>query len=311
VSDITPVVTVIMPMKNAENFVYDAISSVLNQSFKFFELIVVDDGSTDSSRKIVELFDDDRASVIAGPQTGVSDAFNLALSLAKGKYVCNCDSDDLYPENRLDWQVKWMEDHPGFDAVCGTYSTMDPRGNILSEFDCGQVGANIGNELLLGKTRTSFCTFLTKIGAVVELDGCRSYFTTSQDIDLQLRMAGKYNIWYEPRNTYYYRLHDSSITHSQASNKRVFFEDTARKFLKQRVDQGQDDIDRGMPPAIPDFDLQASSSKHQISGILTSEAWRLHRKGHRVKAVKKGFIACMNEPASFVRWRNLLALIIK
>ncbi len=306
-----PIVSVIMPMKNAEVFVSEAIASVLKQSFGDFELIVVDDGSTDSSRKIAESFADNRVKVISGLQEGVANAFNLALKSAKGKYIVNCDADDLLPEDRLSWQVAWLEDNREYDAVCGTYTTMTPNGIVLSQFDCGENPQDISAELLSGQTRTSFCTFLTKKQTLIEMGGHRSYFITAYDIDLQLRMATGYKIWYEPINSYYYRLHNSSITHTQASNKRVFFEETAMMFASQRNAGNLDDLQKGSPPPPPDFDMKASSSKHQISGILISESWRLHREVEIIKAIKKGLLACAVMPFSYTNWRNILLLIYK
>lgn len=304
-------VTVIMPMKNAEDYVADAISSVLKQSFDDFELIVVDDGSTDSSRKIAESFLDSRVSVIPGPKTGAADAFNTALMQAKGKYIANCDADDLYPEDRLSWQVNYLEQNKECDAVCGTYSTMDSKGTVITQFNCGEEPESLSKELLTGKTRTSFCTFLTKRDVLIGVEGCRGFFVTSQDIDLQLRIGECHNVRYEPKNTYFYRLHDCSITHSQASNKRVFFEQTARLFLQQRLNKGLDDLQRGSPPSVPSFEDLPSKSSVQIGGMLTSEAWRLHREGEKIKAIIKGGKVCMNMPFNLASWRNLAALIVK
>lgn len=305
------VVSVVMPMKNAEPYVYDAISSVLKQDFKSFELIVVDDGSTDSSRKVAESFSDIRVNVIPGPKTGCADAFNAALAIAKGKYIANCDADDLYPEDRLSWQVNYLEKNKECDAVCGTYSTMDFKGAVISQFNCGEEPENLSKELLTGKTRTSFCTFLTRRDVLIDVDGCRRFFVTSQDIDLQLRIGERYNVWYEPKNTYFYRLHDCSITHSQASNKRIFFEQTARIFLQQRLEKGLDDLQRGTPPEIPSLEELPSRSKEQICGMLTSEAWRLHCEGQKIKAISKGGKVCIKKPFSLTSWRNLAALIVK
>jgi len=305
------VVSVIMPMKNAEPYVYEAINSVLQQNFKNFELIIVDDGSTDSSRKTAESFQDDRVKVITCPKTGAAGAFNTALAITKGKYIANCDADDLYPKDRLSWQVKYLEEHQGCDAVCGTYSTMEPNGSVVSKLNCGQATESISNELLTGKTRTSFCTYLTKREVLIEAKGCREFFVTSQDIDLQLRLGESREVRYVPKNTYFYRLHDSSITHTQASNKRVFFEETAKLFQQQRLSNGMDDLQRGTPPNTPDFENLPSKSDKQISGMLTSEAWRLHREGKKIKAITKGGKVCIKKPFSLTSWRNLAALIIK
>lgn len=305
-------ISVIMLMKNAEGFVSEAIESVLDQTYSNIELIVVDDQSDDESRRLVEEVNDPRIRLLNGDGKGVAIAFNKALGAAKGYYICRCDADDLFPKKRLASQVSWLNLHPEFGAVCGRYESMDEKGNHVSTFLCGgDQDEDITVELLESKTRTSLCTFLVKKSAVVELGGCRGFFVTSSDIDLQLRLATKIKIAFVPEIAYHYRLHDSSITHTQASNKRVFFEKTARFFLQQYLENGVDDLQRGMPPDIPNFDDSPSKTKEQIKGLLTSEAWRLHREGEKVQAISKGWSVCSKSPFSPNSWWNLAVLIFK
>lgn len=308
----TPLISVIMLMKNAEDFVVEAIESVLKQTFENIELIVVDDHSDDNSRKLVENISDSRVKVLSGEGKGVAIAFNKALKAANGDYICRCDADDLFPKTRLVTQVSWLQSHPEFGAVCGRYESMDQKGNHVSTFLCSSdQEEDITSELLESKTRTSLCTFLVKRSAMIELGGCRSFFVTSSDIDLQLRLATKIKIAFIPEIVYSYRLHDSSITHTQAANQRVFFETTARLFQQQRIQTGADELERGMPPTIPQNNSQESNAKIQISKLFVSEAWRLHREGEKIKAIKKGVSACITVPFRYGNWRNLLFLIIK
>lgn len=307
-----PLVSVIMLMKNAENFVVEAIESVLNQTFNNIELIVVDDRSDDNSRRLVEEVSDSRIKLLTGEGQGVAIAFNKALEAANGDYICRCDADDLFPEIRLATQVSWLQLHPEFGAVCGRYESMDQKGNHVSTFLCGSDQEDdITSELLESKTRTSLCTFLVKRSAMIELEGCRSFFVTSSDIDLQLRLATKIKIAFIPETVYFYRIHDSSITHTQAANQRIFFEETARLFQQQRLETGVDDLERGRPPVIPQKNTQESNAKTQISNLFISEAWRLHRQGEKFKAIKKGISACLTIPYSYSNWRNVFFLMIK
>ena len=305
------VVSVVMPMKNAQDYVYDAVQSILDQNFERFELIIVDDGSTDTSRKIVESFLDERVKVISGAETGAADAFNLALSIATGKYICNCDADDLFTPNRLSWQVEWLEMNEDYAAVCGAYTSMESNGDKLSQFNCGEFSEDISSELLAGITRTSFCTFLIKKTVLRELGGYRNYFVSAYDIDLQLRLATDYKTRYEPINSYFYRLHNSSITHTQGSNKRVFYENTAREFLMQRLNEGLDQLEKGEPPTPPSIDDQPSDSKVQIVGYLLGESWRLHNKGYKKKALNVSIRACMKMPTNWRVWKNLMMIVLK
>ena len=98
-----PLVSVVIPMKNAEPYVREAVESVLKQEGVELEVIVVEDGSTDQSEAVVRSIDDPRIRIIPGPQKGIAAAFNAGLTEAKGEFVARCDADDVFPPGRLAW----------------------------------------------------------------------------------------------------------------------------------------------------------------------------------------------------------------
>ena len=103
-----PALTIIIPTFNRADFLKEAIQSVLSQTFTDFELMVVDDGSTDHTGAVMRQFPEIR--YVACPlNRGVSQARNLGISLARGRYICFLDSDDLWVENKLEVQIRWME----------------------------------------------------------------------------------------------------------------------------------------------------------------------------------------------------------
>lgn len=113
-----PLVSVVLPVYNAEKYVGQAIQSIVAQSFQEWELIVVDDGSTDKSLAIVQSFSDPRIRVLAhGQNLGYPVAMNTGIECAKGKYVARMDSDDVSHPERLARQVAFLEEHPEY-AFC-------------------------------------------------------------------------------------------------------------------------------------------------------------------------------------------------
>ncbi len=96
-----PLLTVIIPAYNHEDFVVEAIESVLSQSFKDFELLIIDDGSTDSTLDLIRTFDDPRITVIVQDNRGAAAALNRGLEQAKGRYISILNSDDRYHPDRL------------------------------------------------------------------------------------------------------------------------------------------------------------------------------------------------------------------
>ena len=122
------------------------------------------------------------------------------------------------------------------------------------------------------------------------IGGCREWFVTSEDRDLQYRLAEATRVWFEPKPTYLYRLHDQSITHTQKLSQRAFFEDAAKRFLAQRRSGGKDDLQRGEPPALETRgEILPQSSAQQIQGILLGQAWRQHAAGMKRKAIASGW----------------------
>jgi len=115
-----PLVSVVMPVYNAAAYVAQAVKSILNQTYTHFELIIVDDGSTDSSCQIIEQFTDKRIKFIRFEQNqGIVAALNKGLALAQGKYIARMDADDISFEHRFDLQVKFLEAHDDV-GVLGT-----------------------------------------------------------------------------------------------------------------------------------------------------------------------------------------------
>jgi len=105
-----PEVSVIIPTFNRAAWIPNAVDSVLNQTFRDFELIVVDDGSTDNTPEALERFSS-RITIVAQPNRGVSSARNAGIRFSTGKYICFLDSDDLWKPRKLDIQLAAMSHH--------------------------------------------------------------------------------------------------------------------------------------------------------------------------------------------------------
>lgn len=108
-----------MPAYNAGDFIYDAIQSVINQNYKNWQLLVINDGSEDETEKVVLGIHDDRIRYYHQENRGVSAARNVGLSVADGEYVCFLDADDVLTPNSLNDRAKYLNDNPGVDFVDG------------------------------------------------------------------------------------------------------------------------------------------------------------------------------------------------
>jgi glycosyltransferase involved in cell wall biosynthesis len=309
-----PLVSVIIPMKNAERYVREAVESVLKQDGVELEVVVVDDGSTDRSADIVRGIGDSRVRIIAGPRQGIAAAFNAGLATAKGELVARCDADDVYPAGRLSWQVDFLTKDPDFGAVCGSFTMMTQKGKLLAERKSYGGGVDVTDELRRGHGRSHLSAYLFRTPLVKQLGGCRPFFVMGEDVDLQLRLSEITRIWYEPRSAYLYRLHDSSITHVQKAAERSFFEGCAYAFQKQRQQRadGQDDLDLGRPPAMPKLaNSTPLTVKQQIQKLLLGQAWAAHGAGHKGEGLSLGLRAWMTDPLRLNVLKSVVALAVK
>ena len=128
-----PAISVILPVFNGEAYLRESIDSILNQSFTDFELLIINDGSTDRSQEIINSYPDTRIKLIHNPiNLGLVDALNVGIDKTCGTYLARQDQDDISEPNRLQLQFATMEqDH--FD-LCGTrWSTMQLDGKIISD----------------------------------------------------------------------------------------------------------------------------------------------------------------------------------
>lgn len=131
-----PKITVLLPAFNAEKYIGEAISSVLAQDMNAFELLIINDGSTDSTANIIKNFTDPRVHVITQQNQGIAAALNNGLSFAKGKYIARFDADDICLPGRLNKQAAFLDTNPAHVVVGCEAEYMDETGNHLFDFAC-------------------------------------------------------------------------------------------------------------------------------------------------------------------------------
>jgi glycosyltransferase involved in cell wall biosynthesis len=124
-------VTVLMPAYNTEDYIAEAITSILAQTFTDFEFIIVNDGSTDNTEKIIRSFKDPRIVLIQQPNGGVSNALNTGLKNARGKYIARFDADDICLKDRLEVQYQFMVSNPDYVLVGSDADYIDVHGDFI------------------------------------------------------------------------------------------------------------------------------------------------------------------------------------
>jgi glycosyltransferase involved in cell wall biosynthesis len=112
-----PLVSIVLPVYNAGVYLKEAIQSILDQTYTNFELIIINDGSTDDSEKLIKSFTDDRIRYIYQQNTGLAGALNTGLQASIGKYIARQDQDDISLKERLQKQVEFLEKHPNVNLL--------------------------------------------------------------------------------------------------------------------------------------------------------------------------------------------------
>jgi len=124
-----PMVTVLMAVYNGEKFLKEAMESILTQTFTDFEFLIINDGSTDNSVKIIEEFNDPRIRLIHNEKNlKLIASLNKGISLAKGKYIARMDSDDISMPDRLKKEVNFLENSLEYGLVGTYYTVIDGEG---------------------------------------------------------------------------------------------------------------------------------------------------------------------------------------
>src|SRR3569833_1059647 len=126
-----PKVTILMQACNAGKYIGEAIRSVLAQTYADFELLIVDDGSTEDTRMVEQQFSDHRIRLIAKEKECISAALNTGLQAAKGVYVARFDADDICLPRRLERQVNYLDGHPAYLVVGSDAEYISENGEHL------------------------------------------------------------------------------------------------------------------------------------------------------------------------------------
>ena len=281
-----PKVSVIMPAYNAEAYIREAVDSILAQTYSDFELIILDDGSKDSTADIIESYNDPRIRLVKKDNEGVAATLNRGIQLAQGEFIWRHDADDTSTTSRLEMQVSFMNEHPAVILCATQIAFMTERGKIAknkrqpkSKWFDGQSFKWVQFEDFDPFSPITHATILAKTHIIKQLEGYRTAFPTSEDIDLWMRMLAHGPMAVLNECTYHVRLSKTSAT-AVHGWKNEFYRERAKDFWRQRQLGGPDDleikgtIDEPPPPKI------LSSEAPKKGKIVRSDLLNFHLAVH-------------------------------
>lgn len=216
-----PRVSVVMGVYNGERFLRPAIESILNQTFRDFELIIIEDGSTDSSPRILKEFRDDRITVVCNERNlGIAKTLNNGIAVARGEYVALQDHDDVSLPTRLECQVAFFDKHAQVGMVGSSCNVIDEVGNFVPHWPVEYDDAKL-KWALLWRCPFFHTSLMARRRALEDVGGYSSdpKYRFAEDYDLMSRVATRHAVANIPQLLGCWRMHKTSASHLNANQQ--------------------------------------------------------------------------------------------
>jgi len=220
-----PAISVVIPAFNAENYLKEAVESVFGQTLEDWELIAVDDGSTDSTGEILAAYKDRRFIVVQQSNRGEAEARNTGLRRARGEFVCFLDADDVFLPNALAERISFLRAHPNFGALVADGKFCDPSGvelHLVSSIQSTEYVGRILEPLILDPS-----VVRVPSGITVRRDLIRQHdlwfdpeVGYGTDWDFWTQLARFTEFGFLPAPTFKYRIHGANMTTTRPARER-------------------------------------------------------------------------------------------
>ena len=288
-----PKVSIITPTFNRAEFIEQAVSSVLGQTYANFELLIVDDGSTDNTRDLLEpALTDSRVRYFRQENQGQSVARNRALSVAKGDFVCFLDSDNYWPAEKLKKQIELFTQQPDYDVVYGDIIVIDEMGREVTRKNMSRYSDDIARYMIRDNC-VSMNTAMARSRCFDELGAMSGKRRVADDYELWLRFSAKFRFRYVPEFFAYYRVMDDQIS-----------SDKTRRFDSNW--QIINDFRRDFPDAMSEQEFDSG-----FAAFHSRKARYLASQGDRSEALVELLKAIRLQPLRRATWRSLAAVLLK
>lgn len=218
-----PIISVILPVYNGEKYLKEAIDSILNQTYSDFELIILDDCSTDNTANIIKSYSDKRIRYVYNEKNlKIAASLNKGISLARGKYIARMDADDIALPYRFQKQIDIFKNNPNIDIVNIRFNIMSENGNNIRKFKY-----NISPSSNALKYLIHIDSFICHPGVMIKKEWYQKYkYKTEidaynvEDCELWLRMISNGAQCYTIKEPLLnYRINNQSVTHVKSGKE--------------------------------------------------------------------------------------------
>jgi glycosyltransferase involved in cell wall biosynthesis len=299
-----PAISVVMSVYNGEKYLKASIESILIQSFPYFELIIIDDGSEDRSGEIIRFFHDPRIILIQQENKGLALALNAGIDISKGKYIARADADDVALPERLKKQYEFMEGNPQYVAVGSWANWIDTTGRYLYTMKWPVDSVELKKGLPF-KVPVPHAGALYRKDAIVAIGGYKNvgrYFLM-EDLLLMIDLAKKGEFTNIQESLSNFRI--GLFTNTQKA-KRCF------KYQRGIIARYyyDDILDLVKISNINKSWYESNDKQIWAEYYLGMGKIYLERNFQRAKAVKMFIISLRYSPLNFITWFNLFLALL-
>lgn len=291
-----PLVSVVMAAYNVEAYAAEAVESILGQTFRDFEFLIMDDGSTDGTFAILRRYADrdPRIRLWSRENRGIVASSNELIDRARGEFLARMDCDDIALPDRFECQVEYLHQHPDCVAVGSQALLIDPEGDPLCIWFKSRTHEEIDAKLISGDSG-QFChpTTMLRRQTLIEAGKYNPRFPIASDLDVFLRLAELGQLANIPRVLLKYRAHFESVSHREPRRqmelvREIILEARRRRHLDEAI----------IPVEIPE-------SRPARNEVQRKWGWWALASGQVRTARKHAWRAFRTEPFSFESLRLL------
>lgn len=293
-----PLVSVLMPVYNAECYVAQAIESILSQTLQNFEFIILDDGSTDGSLKILKAYaaQDKRIQLISRENRGVICTRNELLEQAQGDLIAIMDADDIALPERLALQVEFLNANPQVVCVGGAHQLIDEKGRLLTWLHLPEQNEQIQQAALAGHgSICNPCAMIRRV-SLVAIGGYDETLECAEDLDVWLKLGEIGELANLKDTILKYRLLKSSISQQHGVLQRQAAKEICERAWLRRGIEGYFEAEEPWRPT------EDAASQHRF---MLQYGWWAFNSGQRWTASLYGVKAITALPFAVEGWKLL------
>lgn len=296
----SPAVSVLLPIHNGIAHLRPAVDSILAQTFRDFEFIIIDDGSTDATPQALREYAkaDSRIRLVSRLNKGLTVTLNEGIALARAPLLARMDADDIALPNRFKKQTEYLQQHPGCVLVGSAVLVIDPNGLPIRQLATEQTHDQIDHAHLNRGWPVVHPAVMMRTAAVRQVGGYRDHYDTLEDLDLFLRLAEIGKLANLPDVLLKYRQHFASVTHrryeQQMKIRQAIYDET---YVRRGLS--------GPPPSAPSI---AHEPKYRYQQHR-DWAWLALKAGNIGTARKHAFATVRQAPWRKDSWQVLVCAL--